>query len=400
MASTDSEIPPPLPALGEIPPRASLASFAVGRFTEDQLQKWRSIGDPAADDVATELTARGDLRNIHDLLGGVREHAAASGGVFGAFMDEAAVVPQWADFKKMERGQKMITTYLPFMNIALGHGSLVGVGGQFPKMGDVVRATGMLSADDYVANQERLARTGRFVRALCTPGDLLPGREGHDAILKIRLLHGAVRSYVPKTGQYFEDQEVPVNQHDLAITLGLFGYICIRSLRRLGVRFAPADVDSYILLWRYVGHVLGIQDGLLPRDFADQQQFFLASTHMMTDGGEASAPQVLEAFENMAQRITETTWGMVPGHALVGMSYHLLGHLGGPEYLPTWKNVGMTVDSDAPWLMAGLRAAASLTSFIDQRLPLGQGVLSAINQAAMRVLHGEDKSEHMLRSRL
>eukprot|EP00666_Eupelagonemidae_sp_cell4sb_P008171 gene8171-17286_t len=37
----------------------------------------------------------------------------------------------------MERGQRMIVTYLPLMHLSLSFGALVGVGGQFPKMGDV-----------------------------------------------------------------------------------------------------------------------------------------------------------------------------------------------------------------------------------------------------------------------
>merc|ERR1712046_299488 len=76
---------------------------------------------------------------------------------------------------------------------------------------------------------------------------------------------------------------MPVNQHDLAITLALFGYVALRSLHRLGAHLSQGDVESFILLWRYVGFVIGIDEELLPESLAVQQEFFSASTLMMGD---------------------------------------------------------------------------------------------------------------------
>merc|ERR1719174_300550 len=130
---------------------------------------------------------------------------------------------------------------------------------------------------------------------------------GHEAILRIRLLHAAVRSYVVERGVYAEEEEVPVNQHDLAITLGLFGYINLRNLRRLGVRFSHSDVDSFMHLWRYVGWSLGIDEDLLPRDFADQQEFFLASTKMMGDDHATAGSDIAEVYRAAPKSISRKT---------------------------------------------------------------------------------------------
>ena len=73
------------------------------------------------------------------------------------------------------------------------------------------------------------------------------------------------------------DGEIPLNQEDLAITLGIFGYLNLRSLRRLGIVLSQPDAEAYVHMWRYAGHVLGIAGELLPRSLADQEEFMLAA---------------------------------------------------------------------------------------------------------------------------
>ena len=66
--------------------------------------------------------------------------------------------------------------------------------------------------------------------------------------------------------------EIPLNQHDLAITLGVFCYINLRSLRRMGIFLTANDIDAYTHMWRYAGHVLGIHSDLLPESVEVQEE--------------------------------------------------------------------------------------------------------------------------------
>jgi hypothetical protein len=284
------------------------------------------------------------------------------------------------------------------MGVSLAHGSLVGVGGQFPKMVDVVAATGMLSTDRK-ESQKRLDRTSRFVVLLCSPGELVPGHEGHKSILRVRLLHAAVRRYAVRSGAYTETDEVPVNQHDLAITLGLFGYINLRSLRRLGIRFSHSDVDSFIHLWRFVGWSLGIHDDLLPRDFADQQEFFLASTKMMGDDHATAGSDIAAVYQAAPRSISRKT--RVPESVLEGAGFHLLNLLAGEEYLVGVHKAGGIKGRPVPWLIKALQASGQLCSFVDNWVPFGGKMLSAANmKLATSSLPSEGNSPHMLRSNL
>jgi hypothetical protein len=51
---------------------------------------------------------------------------------------------------------------------------------------------------------------------------------------------------------------VPINQEDLSATLLSFQINVIFALERMGCRLTQQERDDYTLLWRYIGHVMGI----------------------------------------------------------------------------------------------------------------------------------------------
>merc|ERR1712125_183130 len=104
-------------------------------------------------------------------------------------------------------------------------------------------------------------------------------------------------------------------------------------MRRLGVRFNHADVDSFMHLWRCVGWILGIQDDLLPRDFADQQEFFLASTKLMGDNHATAGAEIVKVFTDVPKVLSKKTSGWLPVWATEGLGFHVLNLLAGEEYL-------------------------------------------------------------------
>ena len=289
--------------LRHIPGRASLRYSP--RFNVSSLNDFRRRGDPPADAVAAELHRRGQLTNIHDLLGVVRELAAtadppprpitptptststtarSSNEVFRAFLRESARVPAWADRAKIDRAQRVHCVHTPFMGLSLFSGSLVG-GSQFRTAAVVTAAAGNITSDPT----RRIRETGLLLAALAFPGSLVDaGAEAHDSLTRVRLLHAALRHWLPRSGrldrhsdlvpaEVYVEGELPLNQHDLALTLGIFCYLNLRSLRRMGVVLSSADLDAYVHMWRYAGHVLGIDEALCPRSLEEQEEFMRAS---------------------------------------------------------------------------------------------------------------------------
>jgi len=56
---------------------------------------------------------------------------------------------------------------------------------------------------------------------------------------------------------------LPINQEEMAYTLLTFSYVAMRSLRRLGIPWRPADEEAYLHTWNVTGYVLGIRSELM-----------------------------------------------------------------------------------------------------------------------------------------
>jgi hypothetical protein len=64
-------------------------------------------------------------------------------------------------------------------------------------------------------------------------------------------------------GWNLQGDGLPCNQEELAYTLLTFGYVFLRSLRRLGIGLPARDEEAYLHAWNVVGHILGIDQTLM-----------------------------------------------------------------------------------------------------------------------------------------
>jgi len=349
----------------ELPPlhvRPRFCELAyVPPYTESALDGWRAVGDPLADEVVTALAAQGPLGKIHDLLSVVRARASDGDVRCQELLHEATAVPTWADFAAMAQGQRMIASYAPFMAASLFSGSLVG-GAMFYKAALVTSMTGMFSGDPL----QRLTETTALVTRMAMPGSLEPGGDAHEVMLRVRLLHAGLRRLLVDSGRFRHPAEVPINQQDLAITLALFCYVNIRNLLQMGIRLDRAQIDSFVLLWRYAGYVLGIDDALLPATIEEQQAFYLSSCkHQVRP--EKVMPQTKTLLDAVAKRAK-----LVPYPIAQTFLHQVTCYLSGSDYI-----AGMQLEDrgDRYYGVRGLRYLGHAVSFMHRHMPFGERML-------------------------
>jgi len=82
---------------------------------------------------------------------------------------------------------------------------------------------------------------------------------------------------------------LPINQEELAYTLLTFHYVFLRSLRRLGLALTAAEEKAYLHGWNVVGHLLGIEPGLLVADMDAAEQLFARLQARGIDAARAGA---------------------------------------------------------------------------------------------------------------
>jgi hypothetical protein len=51
---------------------------------------------------------------------------------------------------------------------------------------------------------------------------------------------------------------VPINQEDLLVTQLAFSQLVMVALERMGIGASRRDMESFLHLWRYIGHLMGV----------------------------------------------------------------------------------------------------------------------------------------------
>ena len=84
--------------------------------------------------------------------------------------------------------------------------------------------------------EHRLNETADFVWDVMAPNAFKPDGKGFTSILKVRLLHAAIRFYTGKSSKWnAADWGLPVNQEDMAGTNLSFSLLVVRGLRKFGL---------------------------------------------------------------------------------------------------------------------------------------------------------------------
>jgi hypothetical protein len=248
-------------------------------FTDDFLEKLRQRMDRPADDAVAAFAEQEAFidRKVGShpkrLMEAMIRHAPGSDEAskhLGAFVAERPTLPTWADPDLLERGQEVFGEYLPQLGLALWMASIpAGYAGARDVV--VLNRTHQLVSEP----KRRFLETGQFVLDVMTPGGLGDHGQGSADIRHVRLMHAAVRRMLLHDAKTLEiepwdtNSGMPINQEALLATMFTFSIVGLESLEKFGVNLSPDEREAYVHVWSIIGHLMGIDDDLLPLDFAD-----------------------------------------------------------------------------------------------------------------------------------
>ena len=276
--------------------------------------------DPAADDTVARMLAGADgPAELSERIAAINRELArwqTNGGLAcwqpgpdldpraaDALLDYLAAcqhLPAWADPAAIARAETL------FMDMSMLSCTLLFCASLpecyvLPDLSAVLHAAGQLEAHtDY-----RVRSTAAMIFPVMLAGGLTtPGGGGVAQALKVRLIHATIRYLIlrgtpndavdappvpplaPAGGGIHHtlyahgwDTSVnglPCNQEELAYTLLTFSYVFVRGLRTLRLALPPQDEEAYLHTWNVLGHVLGIEQGLMATTMAQAQHDFEA----------------------------------------------------------------------------------------------------------------------------
>jgi len=215
------------------------------------------------------------------------------------YLAKGQALPDWADARKIERAEKIFFDHGALSCILLFCASLPECY-VIPDLSSVLHTAGQLEQH----TEYRIRSTAAMIFPVMMHGGLTRSDgAGVAQILKVRLIHATIRNLIMRgkpesavkdllaqlnivgagklgalpglpsrptmyqalfaRGWDLANDGLPCNQEELAYTLLTFGYVFLRSMRRLGIGLAQHDEEAYLHAWNVVGHVLGIERELM-----------------------------------------------------------------------------------------------------------------------------------------
>jgi len=233
-----------------------------------------------------------------------------------AFIKNACELPPWAEPRLMKAGSTFFARHSARIMSLLGLLSL-------PYCYTAANGAMVLYLSELIRKQttKRLYDTAVFVWKVMGPDAF--GQEGSafEEILKIRIMHAAVRYYTIQSGKWDDSWGVPINQEDMAGTNLSFSLIVIRGLRMLGFSVSQNDQAAFIHIWAVVGYLSGLNEGLIPEnaktalhlDATIKQRQFHISTHGQ------------ELTQSLTNHILNVNKSKATADDILGLMRYLLG---------------------------------------------------------------------------
>ncbi|MFT4201923.1 oxygenase MpaB family protein [Gordonia sp. (in: high G+C Gram-positive bacteria)] len=222
--------------------------------------------DPLADAVVADRYASGSATGavataLTDGIDALPDAPESLRALFALLDDE----PSWVDHDAMARAADALVQHTAAFGFVLGAASLL--------RGAVNTVAGMplVQSGRYVSQPAvRSVEVGEWLRRVATPGGMRRDGEGFAYTVRVRIIHAHVRRGLRLAGRWDEQRwGAPIPQPYMAFTMAEFGHIALDAMGRVGVRFTDAELADIYHLWRYVGHVVGVDDHLNPRSAED-----------------------------------------------------------------------------------------------------------------------------------
>jgi hypothetical protein len=264
-------------------------------WTEAELEQLRQTGDPPADEMIARVFADRGVAAVNQVLAQFLDNRDDKAPVselpayVTEFLSNTAALPDWVDPNKLTTAEELFLDQGPLMLLALTCASL-------PECyinGDEAEVLGVTNRLKGRRAYRRIKETAQLIVDVLAQGAFTSqARAGVVATQRVRILHAGMRHLITRAKPFKASPSddplltqlaeygsrptagVPINQEELAYTLCTFSYVVLRSLAILQVEITRGTQDAYVHSWAVAGHLIGIQDNLIPLDFAGAEALF------------------------------------------------------------------------------------------------------------------------------
>lgn len=322
-------------------------------LTDGFLDRMREEGDPLADECVRQIFERGSLGSVHavmkTLVRGIGVPRAEMPDEVEAYLQGMAEIPLPSP-EASHRAQRVFAELGPEILMVLGFYSLPA--SYAAKKGVKVLAR---TARLVEGPLRRVLETTQMVVDVMTPGGLERDGVGLNTLVKVRLMHAAVRYLLlhdPRANWDRALDGLPINQEDFAGTLTTFSTLIIEGLERMNVPMAPRDQLAWIECWGGIARLLGLREELIPTSIHESRRLKDKIQSRQIDPS-PDGQELTVALVKMYDRI-------IPGTFIDGISSTLMRQFLPPEVA---DGLGVPKANYTRYIVWGMRQAAGLGIF-------------------------------------
>ncbi len=349
-------------------------------------------GDPLSDALVRWIERHGESaqsqfeRALRDGILAVPEASPE----LRAFFERADALPVWVDFDQIRTGALAYQRFGILGMIVLSAWSLIN-GYHSSAAVKPLAFTGELIGRP----QRRLAETARFVSEATQVDGLRPGHPGREISLRVSLIHSHVRRACLDSGRWRTDLwGLPINQADMFGTLLEFSLLMMDGAQRLGFCLTPMEREAILAMWRYCGHLSGVNPWLLEQLGSEAKTRRLADLLRLVQPGPDEDSRALT--EQLLKVPGQNANGKAPAVLALAVSrIHngLARAFNGPEIA---DDLGIP-DDLWQYSVYPIRAAVAPFEWIRRRVPGASQLASEVGNRAVRgdltrILRGEEPS--------
>ena len=245
---------------------------AVNPELADRYLAHTVVGDPEADALMEELSALDPEQVYRFLQAGMDEEEEVlrdAPPLLQSFFQNIETPPEWVDLDAFGPGIRMFHRNSNLVLAGMLGGVLVE--GFSTNIAKSFFITGRLR-DQGV---RRLQQNNRHMIELFFPGGLTRQGDGWKLSVRIRLVHAQVRRLLTRSEEWDEEAwGVPLSAAHTGFAITAFSARLLRHIRRLGASSDREERSSFMQVWRYSGHLLGIPESILYETEQDALDLF------------------------------------------------------------------------------------------------------------------------------
>ncbi|GGI23685.1 oxygenase MpaB family protein [Pedobacter mendelii] len=287
-------------------------------FNDDFLNIKRQLGDQPADEfikyVFSDDERKLKLQQWLTSDSGIAQLSSMFPGF--DFINDASQLPVWANPELIKNGSAFFAKNSQNIMSLLGLLSL-------PYCYTAANGAMVLYLSERIRKHttKRLYDTAVFVWEVMGPSAFSEGGNAFSSILKVRIMHAAVRFYTLQSGKWNNSWGTPVNQEDMAGTNLSFSLIVVRGLRKLGISISNNEQIAFLHIWKVVGYFTGLNEDLLPENGKMATQLDLSIKNRQFE----TSKHGQELTKSLIDHILTLNKRKVSNNDILGLMRYLLG---------------------------------------------------------------------------